>query len=257
LRGKKVEEVSRSLRRLTNYAAGLQDLFSELQQAAPGSSQGSDRSGAVQAVLGPDGLPESIRVHVRWNEKLQADAFAAAVSEACQAAMRERGLAWSRVLEKSGWQQRADRLKNGPASTPSPAPGAIPPAFRRADGAGRRRSAERMAEEVIELLDAASERAAGGRPQNPRGQAIITGSGLTLTLSNGGQVSCQADPKWVAGKSAAQLSEALSMALVKARQALKESGSSASDSQAQDLISRQEHLMADLLTALDDPRSSF
>lgn len=254
-----MEEVSRSLRRLTNYAAGLQDLFSELQQAAPHSSQGTDRSGAVQAVLDQDGLPESIRVQADWDKRLQPGAFAGAVSEACQAAMRERGLAWSRLLEESGWQQRAGRLKSGPASAAAPAPGAIPPAFRRADADGRRRSAQRMAEEVIELLDAAAEQAARPRQQNPRGRGSITAGGLTLTLSNGGRVSCQADPQWVGDMPAGQLNEALRTALAKARQALRESGSSAAaaNSQAQDLISRQERLMADLLTALDDPQRSF
>jgi hypothetical protein len=254
-----VEEIRRDLTRIANQAAGLQRLFADLQQAAPESSQGSDRSGAVQAFLGPDGLPEAIRVHSGWSDRLQAGAFAAAVNEACQAAVRERGLAWSRVLEQSDWQQRADRLKGGSAGAPGVAPGAMPPAFRRAAGNGQRRSAERMAEEVIELLDAVADRAAGARRQNPRGQGTITGGGLTLTLATGGRVTCQADPRWVAGKSAGQLSEALSTALASARQELKESDASpsAENGQVQGIVARPEQLVADLLAALDDPQRSF
>jgi hypothetical protein len=66
--------------------------------------------------------------------------------------MRERGLAWSQELERSGWQQRAGRLGAYSAGAPPAPSGAVPPAFQRAGGA-RPRPADRLAEEVMNLAE--------------------------------------------------------------------------------------------------------
>jgi hypothetical protein len=248
-----MEKIARDLARINRHAAGLQQLMADLQQASPESSQGVDRTGTVQAVLGRDGLPEAIRVQANWRGSLDPRSFAAAVTEASEVAMRERGLAWSRELERSGWQQRAGRLGADSASAPPMPSGAVPPAFQRADGA-RPRSAERLAEEVIDLAGTAG-RAARAPRRSPRGVGKNRGGTIVLTLSRGGQVSCQADTRWVAGQSGHQLTEALSVALAAARQEL--AASSASPSSEGDFAGRQQQLLGEIFATLENPERSF
>lgn len=249
-----MEEVSRSLRRLTNYAAGLRDLMAELQQATPESSQGSDRSGAVQALLGRDGLPQAFRVHPDWRDKIGVSSFGAAVTQACVAATRERGLAWSRALEKSGWQQRADRLRADPAVGGAAHHGTVPPAFR-LPGTSRPRSPDELAEQAIRLARDASSRAAATPRPNPRGTGANRSRTVTLTLSPSGHVSCQTDARWAAEQSAGQLTDALSAALAAARQNLAAATSAdATGDGADDLLARQERLLAEVFAAFEDLR---
>jgi hypothetical protein len=244
-----MEEIVRDLARVNRYAAGLQQLMADLQQASPESSRGVDRSGAVQAVLGRHGLPEAIRVQADWKGRLDPRSFAAAVTEASQVAMRERGLAWSRELERSGWQQRAGRLGADSASAP-PMPSGVPPAFQRV-GSARPQSAQRLAEEVIDLAETAITAARAPR-RSPRGVGKNRGGTLVLTLSRGGQVSCQADPRWVAGQSGHQLTEALSAALAAARREL-----TASPSPGSDFAGRQQQLLGDIFATLEHPQRGF
>jgi hypothetical protein len=250
--GDRMEEIVRDLARINRRAAGLQQLMAELQQASPESSRGVDRTGAVQAVLGRDGLPEAIRVHANWNGMLDPRSFAAAVTEAIEAATRERGLAWSRELERSGWQERAGRLGADGASPPATPSGAVPSAFQRAGGS-RPRSAQRLAEEVIDLAETAVKAARAPR-HSPRGTGKSRGGTLVLTLSRGGQVSCQADPRWVAGQSGHELTEALSAALATARQEL---AASSASSPANDFATRQQQLLGEIFATLENPQRSF
>jgi hypothetical protein len=248
-----MEEIVRDLARINRHAAGLQQLMADLQQASPESSRGVDRTGTVQAVLGRDGLPEAIRVQADWKGRLDPRSLAAAVTEASEVAMRERGLAWSRELERSGWQQRAAQLGADSASAPSMPAGAVPPAFQRADGA-RPRSADRLAEEVIDLAGTTI-RAARAPRHSPRGVGKNRGGTLVLTLSRGGQVSCQADPRWVAEQSGHQLTEALTAALTAARRQL--AASSTSSPSGNDFAARQQHLLGEIFATLENPQRSF
>jgi hypothetical protein len=251
--GDRVEEIVRHLASINSYASELQQLMADLHQASPASSRGVDRTGTVQAVLGRDGLPEAIRVQANWKATLDPRSFAAAVTEASEAAARERGLAWSRELERSGWQQRAARLGADSVGVPPMPSGAVPSAFMRAGGA-RPRSAERLAEETIDLAETAVKATRAAR-QSPRGVGRNRGGTLTLTLSRGGQVSCQADPRWVAEQSGHQLSEALSAALAAARRELAASrASSASD---HDFVCRQQRLLGEIFATLENPQRSF
>lgn len=228
--------------------------MAELQRAAPESSQGSDRSGAVQAFLGRDGLPQAFRVHPDWMDKIGASSFGAAVTQACEAATRERGLAWSRALEKSGWQQRADRLKADPATAGAASYGTVPPAFRHS-GASEPQSPDELAEQAIRLARDVSSRAAATPRPNPRGTGANRSRTVTLTLSRSGHVSCQADPSWTAEQSAGQLTDALSTALAAARQHLAASASAGATADgADDLLARQERLLAEVFAAFEGPR---
>jgi hypothetical protein len=242
-----MEEVIRDLRRLAGYAAGLQELMVELEQAAPARTEGTDRSGAVQAILGRDGLPEAIRVQSSWSERIDARMFAAAVAESVGAAARERGLAWSQALEKSGWQERAADLKGGRARTPA----AVPPAFLRGDA--RPQPLDQLAEETIALASNVTSRI-GRAPKRPgNGAGTNRTRTVTLTVARSGQVSCQADPRWVAGKSGGQLSEALAEALSAARQDLAASAAAEAESR-NDAAGVQERLLAEIFAALKYPQ---
>jgi hypothetical protein len=245
-----MEDILRDLARLRNYAAGLQQVMADFQQAAPERSQGTDRSGAVQAVLGADGLPEAIRVDAHWSNRLRAGSFGAAVVEASETAMRERGAAWSRALKRSDWQRRVDLLEAGSASAAAVDPATVPPAFRRPGGSAR--PLAELAEDVIGALDAVAA-SAPEAPPGPRGAAASRDGTLTLTLSPSGQVSCRADPRWVAGRTGAQLTEALSAVLTAARQDLAASSRAAAASR-DGAADRQGRLMAEILGALEDAR---
>lgn len=209
------------LQRLRQRADALQGLMRELENATPSRSEGTDTSGAVRAVLGPDGLPEAIRVHASWQEKIAAQSFAAAVVDACQQAMRNRGAAWTETLEHNSWQERVNQLSEAQsepfrsasaAFSAAPEPGLDTPPPRGLDD---------LAEEAISLLD---EVASGMRPAAQPLQATAANSRRTLILelSPGGRVSCSVDARWAADRSGAQLTQELIAVLAEARQQLKD-----------------------------------
>jgi hypothetical protein len=257
-----MEDIVRDLNQLARYAEGLQELFTEFQKAAPEQSAGTDRSGAVQAVLGRDGLPQTVRVQADWKQRLRPDSFAAAVTEAFGAALRERGLRWSQALEHGDWQERSDRLDEDSARAPAggsgampaafrrPGSGAVPAAFRRpGSAAGRPQPLERLADEAMGLLSEARKQAARASAQPHRGVGSNRGGSLTVTVSPAGQVSCQADPRWVAERSGETLTEELRQALASARRELAAPG--LEDAQAE-LARRQEQLLADIQAVSED-----
>lgn len=243
-----MNDILGDLKRLRHYAAGLGDLLAELQRAAPERSEGADRSGTVRAVLGRDGLPETIRVSSLWKDRLTPWSFGGAVAEACEAAARERGTKWSQVLAKAGWQERMDRLETDSAAAAAADPSPVPAAFRRGTEDIKPRPLDVLAEEAISALDAVTSPAARGRPQPPRGTGANPERTLTITLSEGGRVAVQADPRWVSQRTAAQLSDALSVALAAARRNLAAEREAAAGGAAGGV--RAEQLMMESLAAL-------
>jgi hypothetical protein len=242
-----VEEILRDLARLNQRAAGLAKLLTAIERAAPARSQGIDRTGMVQAVLGPDGVPEAIQVHGNWRERLPAASFAGAVAQACQAAMHERVQAWTRVLADAGWQERFDRLRHDSgAATADPGPPPVPPAFRRADGA-RTRDPGSLIEEVISRHDATSQAMTAQAQAPPQGTGATPGRTVVLTLLAGGRVNCQADPRWVDQQMGATLTRALGQALASARQDLARASGEHSRGAAE-----PDGLTAELLAAMND-----
>ncbi len=243
-----MDEILRDLARLRRYGGGLQDLLGELQRMAPERSEGTDPSGAVRAVLGPDGLPETIRVSPYWKEKTPAEAFGEAVTAACLAAIRQRGAQWAETMRRSGWQERLDRLDTDPDDAATGDPDPVPAAFRRANQAPSR-PLDVLAEESITLLDAAMRPVPA--PQ-PSAAGTNRGGTLEITLSAGGQVSCRADARWVSQQSGAQLSAALTDALAAARDRL----TAAASTQVVSGVSgaKAEGLLQEILAVLADPQ---
>ena len=239
------------LAQLRQYGSRLAELLDEMQRAAPQRSEGTDPSGMIRAILGPDGLPESIRVSGYWKEKLPPDAFAAAVAGACQAATGRRGQDWADVLTRTGWQERMSQLDAGPGGQPAaPAaePDPVPPAYRRGNGAPPRRL-DTLAEESISLMDTVMR---ADVPASPSGAGRNRSGTLEITLSPGGQVSCRADQRWVAQQSGAQLSTALSEVLATARDRLA-TATAAVSAAVPDVGGRAESLMQELIGAMYDP----
>jgi hypothetical protein len=212
-----MEEILRDLQRLSHRGAGLRHLFADVGQAAPARSQGSDRSGAVIAVLAPDGLPDTIRVHANWQDRLHAAAFAAAVGEACAVASFNRTTAWAEALDRSDWQQRLDELDRPKAAYPGPGPyPGVPGPIGGSMGSG---PFEDLVENAIRALDAAMSRAVRVT-QMPHGTGANGERTLTISLTQGGQVSCQADPRWVVRQTPMVLERALNAVLTSARRSL-------------------------------------
>lgn len=245
------DDILRDLTQLRQYGSRLQELLGEMQRAAPQRSEGTDPSGMVRAVLGPDGLPETIRVSGYWKEKLSPDAFAAAVAGACQAATVRRGEEWAGVLARTSWQERLAELDTTPGASPAAGaaePDPVPSAYRRGNGAPPRRL-DTLAEEAISLNNSVMP---VNVPAPPSGASRNRSGTLEITLSPGGQVSCRADPRWVAQQTGAQLSTALSEVLAMARERLATARAQAVAA-VPDVRGRAESLMQELIAAMYDP----
>lgn len=217
-----VEEILRDLERLKRYGGELGRLLSELGRVMPERSQGTDRTGMVMAALGPSGLPEAIQVHSRWRERLPAGSFSAAVAEACQSAMRERGAAWAKALDAPAWKRRFDQLEPDRAgASPEPGRPELPAALLRGGSSGRPRESGALAEEAISLYDSTGSRAERTQAQlPPQGVGANPERTIALTVLAGGQVSCHANPRWVEQQTAPVINQALGQALTAARQNL-------------------------------------
>jgi hypothetical protein len=66
------DHLLRDLRQLQQYAAGLRGLLTDADAQAPQQAVGTDRTGTVSVVLGPDGLPNSVRVTSDWRPRRQS-----------------------------------------------------------------------------------------------------------------------------------------------------------------------------------------
>jgi hypothetical protein len=247
-RGVVVDDIIGELHRLRRYAAGLRDSIAQAQASAPQRTEATDGSGAVRVVLGPDGLPESLRVEGDWQRRLDPAAFGDAVVEAFQVAAGERMAAWSSTLDDAGWRSRADRSRADPDDERQPAvTEPLPVAMRDAMADARPRALDALAEDMMRALDGVQE-TVGATP------LIVTGSGasdsgrLVVTLSRAGLVSCTAQARWVSRQSGPTLTAALNHALSAARADL---GTAA---EAPNPVGQLDHLFAEVLAILTDPQ---
>jgi hypothetical protein len=202
-------DLIRELQQIQRYAAGLHELLAQAQTQAPRRAEGTDRSGGVRVVLGPDGFPETIRVDSGWERRLAPEAFGGAVGEAFSAAMGERLAAWTDTLRQQGWQSDIDRLKGAADRSPE-----APPALRRPTPP-RSRPIGDVAEDMIKAFDTVDAMARPPAPASGTGSAA--GGRLTITLAGNGALSCTAEPQWVSRQSPAALMSALNEALHAAR----------------------------------------
>ncbi|MEV0051388.1 hypothetical protein AB0H34_12925 [Saccharopolyspora shandongensis] len=175
--------------------------MADAARAASRDVEGADRTGAVRVRLDADGMPVAIRVRPRWSEKLAADGFAGAVTDAADAALARRLTGWGDSLAR-GNRDAGDedplgaRAESGPVAQP--------------------RDLDVLIEHMLMSLDESR------RPRAvERGIGIAAAGKLTLTVLATGRLSCVTDPEWVGGLGGARLTHALSDALFRARANLK------------------------------------
>jgi hypothetical protein len=262
-------DLIRELQRIQRYATGLGDLLAHAQAQAPRRAEGTDRSGGVRVVLGPDGFPETIRVESGWERRLAPEAFGGAVGEAFSAAMGERLAEWTDTLRREGWQSEVDRLKSGSpggsgggSSSPSwsgspggsggaggnglgPSGDGIPPALRRRPEP--KRPIGDVAEDMIRAFDTVD--AMARPPAAASGTGSAAGGRLTVTLAGNGALSCTAEPQWVSRQSPAALMSALNEALHEARADLERQPAAAPPP----ATTRLDGLLDEALAALANP----
>ncbi|HEX3922849.1 MAG TPA: hypothetical protein VHY31_11235 [Streptosporangiaceae bacterium] len=255
-----MEDIRRDMAQLSRYAEGLEQLLADVDQAAPARSQGTDRSGMVAVAVGKDGLPEAVAVHVRWRERLPAGSLAPAVTEAGQAALRERGEKWSQALERSGWPARLGRLDTGADVAGDPP---VPAAFRRPPGTARggpggsspqgqhrTRPLDVLAEEAIRGYDTAASVAARARSAPPpQGRAANGERTLALTVRADGQLTCEADARWVERQTGADLTRVLGELLAAARRGLAQASDATGAARGNE---QSAQFMHEILAALGD-----
>lgn len=240
------EDLMAQFAQIQRYASGLQRLLADAQTMAPRESEGADSSGAVKVQLGADGIPRSFRIASDWQRRLGSKEFGPAVVEACQAAIGDRLSVWADALAEDGWQDKVERLKDGPADPAPSQDGSarIPPAFRKAVDTARPRPANDLAEEVIRAFDNLETMTP---PATPQASGTAPGGKLTVTLSSTGLTSCTVDETWAARQTAAILMNALGSAVRAATQALQEMPADAKPAAGFD------RLIAESLALLNNP----
>ncbi|MET0235422.1 MAG: hypothetical protein ABW224_12330 [Kibdelosporangium sp.] len=231
------DDLIRELRQLQQYASGLQGLIADAEANAPARAEGTDSSGAVHVVLGPNGVPKSYRVDQGWERKLRPEAFGDAVLGAFEQAMQDRMKAWTTTLQKDNWQSKVDNLENQPQ---------VPVMFQGPKFTGTPRPLDDLAEDMMKAFDDVQQ--APDLPKPAYAVGTAGGGKLTLTLSKSGVVSCVADPRWVSAQTATRLTNALSEALAAAKQELEKM------SVAQEPANPLDRLIGETFALLNDPQ---
>ncbi|MFI0739990.1 hypothetical protein ACH4PU_18170 [Streptomyces sp. NPDC021100] len=217
------------LHQAREHILGIQRLMSDLREQVPREVTGSDPQGAVSVRLAVDGLPERIALVTDWQRRQAPDGLDAAVTAAYESALRERLEGWSRSLEGTDWEHRAERLD---AASPFTAGTAGRGPGREAEPAGAPpevpepdlryvlpRRLDEVAEEMLSLFDLdAIAGPAATEPETFTGESA--GGQVAVTVAQGALVSCSVNPAWAAGRSAVRLNQALAEALSDARDRL-------------------------------------
>jgi hypothetical protein len=241
-------DILSSLQQFQQYAVGMQNLLAQAQAGVPERVEATDRSGMVRAVLGRDGLPESITVEADWQHRLAADGFGAAVVQACQTAAGERMAAWSQALQADGLRAQADRMREDLAEQPTLAPAdPLPGQLRHQLDRARPRALEHLVEDVLRAADRVDEFAAAS-PLAAMGTGTDASAQLIVTVCKAGLVSCEAEPRWAGQQRGTALTTALREAVAMARTDL------ARASQHPHSTGELDQLLTEALAILNDPQ---
>ncbi|MEU4693187.1 hypothetical protein [Actinoplanes sp. NPDC023714] len=200
-------DVMQRLQGLQQRATQLGQLAGELASAAPVRSEGYDASGRVLVVLGQDGLPTEIRVHERWQERLEPDQLGAAILDAASDAGQSAIRAWTGRLDESRWWRRQRDADEGVAIPDGEA--LVGPPL------GRPQHDGEFNEQIVNALQASVRQA--GRPR-PSGEVTGTDTGqhVAVTLTGGGIAGCFIDPWWARDRTGGAITESVSIALRRA-----------------------------------------
>ncbi|MEU8927607.1 hypothetical protein AB0D10_43005 [Kitasatospora sp. NPDC048545] len=201
-----LQQMSAFLGELTNSLAVTRDIL-------PQRSEGADRTGSVTVVLDQEDLPLSIVVADGWRQRLSPGALGGAAVEAGQAAAVDRLSIWQQDAGQAAWEAVPDRLPGDDAAADAGATTAPDLTLLIGDVSQvDPRPLEVLAEDVLTALDRA------GAPSVPvQGRGSDEAGHVTVVLSRGGLVTCDADERWAAASGTAALNHALAAALSKAR----------------------------------------
>ncbi|HKT05574.1 MAG TPA: hypothetical protein VJT31_39160 [Rugosimonospora sp.] len=205
---------------LMRRTARLRWLVDEVAAAVPDRAEGTDRTGTVRVVLGPDGLPVSIGLHPDWQSTVEPTAFGGAVLDAYASAVRARTTMWCRTLDRRDLPYLVDEVDRDAAGTPvngSPVNGSPVNGERYGARPVIPRPPVDLAEDVLRASEAALHSLVLTPPPEPHGTGADPSGALRITLSRTALVSCQADPDWLDGRPAATLVAAFDQALAAAR----------------------------------------
>lgn len=172
----------------------------------PRTPERTEYTRPVIAVIGSDGLPESIRVNKMWQDKIHPENFGSAVQEASRQAM-------------ASWSKEHPRPRSWPERRPEPQTEDGTPQARESQEPAIPRPLDEIAEDLIQMLDsaiAASETKTAPAP----GKGNDSSNRIVVTLTQDRQLSCVADARWVASQSNSRLNQELSAALAMALQDL-------------------------------------
>lgn len=225
---------------MQKHTAALRLLLSDAQERAPRESSGTDRTGAVQVVLGRDGLPSTMRVDPSWKQAIGAAGVGSAVMEAFQAAVKERMDVWTEALAEDGFQDRVEAMKRGRAPESR-----VPAAFRKPVPTVTPRPIGAIAEDMFVAFD----NVRTSPPTNDPASGADRSGKVTITLSTTALTGCTVDAEWAEEQSGTAVTDALGEALRAAKRELAESGANRTDP-----AGGLDGLFAETMALLNDPR---
>lgn len=234
------EDLTTQFARMQKYTAALRHLLADAQDRAPHEASGTDRTGAVQVVLGPDGLPKKVRVDPSWQRTLGAAGVGPAVMEASQAALKERMDAWTEALAEDGFQDRVADMKRGRAPESR-----VPAMFRKPVPEVAPRPIGAVAEDMFSAFD----KVRTSTPSNDPAAGTDRSGKVTITLSTTALTACTVDAEWAEDQPGTAVADALGEALRAAKRELAQSGANRVDP-----ADGLDGLFAETMALLNDPR---
>jgi len=193
---------------LQRSAAELARFARDLAAATPASVEGSDPTGWVHVVLGPDGIPTEIRVREGWQQRVDPARLASAVMDANLDAVQRAMQAWTVAMQDSDWRRdqtsfEADAREHraGPGQPLPESP------------FGHVRDTNELAEEVLSTLQSVQTQPA---PSAAAGTGHDDGRHVTIQLASAGLTACTIEPGWALHHNGASISAGLSTALQRA-----------------------------------------
>lgn len=205
------EDIFARLAQVQRHTRDLQAAVNAmLAQAQPSEGRGTDPSGCVAVVVGPDGLPSRIEVNSGWQRQMAPEELGSCVLLAYQQAAAEAMRAWSESFDSEKWKAQTGAVEAGERD------GTPPPPVEQVQPYGSPRDTLMLTEEALTALKATREQAAA--------PSTSTGWGgnraVSVTLTRGGLHDCTIDPQWALRHGATAVNAALSEALREARAAL-------------------------------------
>ncbi|MCU1431424.1 MAG: hypothetical protein JWP95_529 [Actinotalea sp.] len=198
------DDMATVLARIREQADQVAATMRSVRASLPEESSGTDAQGAATVDLDTAGLPVGVRVVDDWQQRVGADALAAAVVEAGSTAARVQGEHLAAALEDPAWQQARPT-----AAPPAPAPVAV-------QAVTDPRPLDELAESLIGEM-----RAMRVGPLTldapPTGVGKAADGAVVVRLAQSGLAGCEITPAWAERQTGTAISLALGSAVAAAR----------------------------------------